>query len=470
VTRYTLTILAEQHAALRKSILRDNNEYGAFFLCGRSRHIDPWTGEVEERFLAKELVEVSPEFFLERTPTKMTWSTTPLYRLSKRAESQDLAVMIAHSHPIGPLKFSTDDDTADAESFEIVFNRLESRRPHLSAVMTNDGALIARAYESDLKPKELALIRCIGDRWEFSYPRKPFASPTELDRQIRAFGIDSTRDLSELRIGIVGCGGTGSAVALLLARIGVRRLVLFDDDDVDETNLNRLHFSTRYDANLHRRKVDTVAEAIASIGLPISIVRVPRPVDDATAREALKSCDIIFGCTDDHLGRNFLNRIAHFYYIPIVDMGLLISPRDQVVGGGYESFDGRVTVVQPGHTCQICRGLIKTDIMLAEALRRCDPEMYQQRRRAGYVVGAPDPSPVVVTFTTEVACMAVNELFQRLNSYRGSLGQCAERVRKLNEVKDTDTIPGANPQPHCKLCGRRSYDGRGDMQPFLDMT
>src|SRR3712207_6906598 len=47
-------------------------------------------------------------------------------------------------------------------------------------------------------------------------------------------------DLRKLRIGIVGCGGTGSAVAMLLARLGVGQLALFDNDIVDQTNLNRL--------------------------------------------------------------------------------------------------------------------------------------------------------------------------------------------------------------------------------------
>ncbi|WP_204513535.1 MULTISPECIES: ThiF family adenylyltransferase [unclassified Bradyrhizobium] len=52
-------------------------------------------------------------------------------------------------------------------------------------------------------------------------------------------------DLSQLRIGVVGCGGTGSAFAAHLARIGVRHLALFDADFIDETSLNRLHYSTR---------------------------------------------------------------------------------------------------------------------------------------------------------------------------------------------------------------------------------
>ncbi len=253
MTRYTLTILEELRASLQQSVLRDDREYGALLLCGRSQHADPWTGEIEERFLARELIEVEESAFIERTPYKMTWSTAPFYHSLKRAEPKGFAVAAIHSHPRGPLAFSSYDDTADRELFQIAFDRLDADRPHLALVMDGNGSLIARAYESDLKPQTIDLIRVIGDRWRFSYPgRGTHHIDAEFDRQVRTFGAESTADLGQLRIGVVGCGGTGSAVATLLARIGVRRLALFDPDRIDETSLNRLHFSSRIDANLGR--------------------------------------------------------------------------------------------------------------------------------------------------------------------------------------------------------------------------
>ncbi|MFK4380810.1 HesA/MoeB/ThiF family protein [Bradyrhizobium sp. USDA 223] len=466
--RVTFTILEEQRALLQRSIFRDESEYAALLLCGRSRSHDPWTGGEEERIVAREIIEVPESAFIERSPVGFTWLTAPFYQALKRAEPQNFAVAVIHSHPAGYLRFSSADDLAEKETFEIAFNRLESDRPHLSLIMTADGRLAGRAYGPNLKPRPLDMIRVLGSRWRFTYPEvnTETARPA-FDRQVRAFGQQSTLDLSRLRIGVVGCGGTGSAVAALLARIGVRHLALFDTDFIDETNLNRLHYSTRTDANLRRLKVDVLGEAIAGIGLPISVARIPHHVEDIEARDALKSCDVVFGCTDDHLGRNVLNRLAHFYFIPIIDLGLLIDPRSD---GGYDAFDGRVTVVQPGSPCQVCRGLIKSDIMLHEGLRRKDPAVYEQRRRAGYVADAADPSPVVVTFTTEVATMAVNELFQRLNVFRGDNGAASERVRRFDEVKEPDLLPSGKSRPGCKLCNRRRYDGRGDMDPFLDTT
>ena len=108
--------------------------------------------------------------------------------------------------------------------------------------------------------------------------------------------------------------------------------------------------------------------------------------------------------------------------------------------------------------------------MREEGLRRHDTALLEQQRRAGYISGGAEPNPVVVTFTTETATMAVNELLHRLTGFRGSMGSCSERVRRFDEVKDADTVPGGKPLPHCKLCARHVYDARGDMEPFLDQT
>jgi molybdopterin/thiamine biosynthesis adenylyltransferase len=468
MTRYTFTMIEEHYGQLRRSLLRDDKEYGALLLCGRSRQIDPWTGVVEERALVREVIAVPEAAFLERTPTSMTWSTTPLFHTAKRAMGRDYAICIAHSHPGGGLYFSRFDDAADKESFEIVFGRMETDRPHFAMVMDGDGEILVRAYGPDLAPHPVEITRIVGDGLTIRYPdRGKGVTLAEFDRQTRVFGSRSTEDLRQLRVGIVGCGGTGSAVASLLARIGVSRFGLIDIDRVDTTNLNRLLFSTRADAISGKYKVDVVADAIAEIGLAQRVVRLKHYVDEPACRDLLRSCDLIFGCTDDHLGRNFLNRLAHFYLIPVIDLGVLIDPNED---GGYDTFDGRVTVIQPGYPCQLCRQLISPQIMLEEDMRRHDPQRFEQYRQAGYVVGQDNPSPVVATFTTEVASMAVNELLHRLTGFRGKDGHCAERVRRFDWIKDSDIVPGGKRNPDCPLCGLRKYDGRGDMTPFMDQA
>lgn len=459
-------MLKDQHQQLCDLLFQDGSESAALALCGRSRVKDPWSGEIDERFIVREIIPVPAEAYDERTPTGFTWSTTPFYKALKRAESKNFAVAMFHSHPNGSLAFSERDDESDEALFTLAFNRLESRKPHISVIMDRDGGLLARAFGPELRPTLFRRHVVIGERWVLQIEGSTQSDLPELDRQRRAFGVASSRQLINLKVGIVGLGGTGSAIAMLVSRIGVRQLLVLDADCVEDTNLGRLHFSTRYDANLKRKKVDVVAEGIARIGLSTSIIRVSHLNTHRDGLAALRACDIIFGCTDDHLGREVLNRLAHFYYIPVIDLGLLIEPNEN---GGYDTFDGRVTVIQPGYPCQTCRGLIDDNEMYLDSLR-LDDELFEAHRRAGYVPNNPEPNPVVVTFTTEVATMAVNELFHRLNGFRGEQQRASERVRSFQYLKNSDTLPQGKSQPECKLCGQRRYDGRGDMQPLLDLV
>ena len=249
---------------------------------------------------------------------------------------------------------------------------------------------------------------------------------------------------------------------MLLARLGVGHLVLFDDDVVERTNLNRLHGAKRSDADAMAPKVDVVARSITELGLGCRVSKVKAWVGDPAGRDALKSCDVIFGCTDDHDGRALLNRFAYFYLTPIIDMGLWIEvsketpPRLLVC-------DGRVTVLAPDHTCLLCRGTITSVAARDEALRRSNPAEYDRRKRSAYVADEGEPAPAVVTFTTEVAAMAVEELVGRLQGFRRPV---ANRVRKFQAMQDKR--PGAAPQPHCKVCNDEAVWGRGDIEPFLD--
>lgn len=462
---FSLRMLTSQHDHLRSLLLRDENESAALAICGRSRVANPWDGGADERFIIREIIPVPDDAYTERTPTGFTWSTTPFFRALKVAEAKGFAVAVFHSHPAGYLEFSKRDDTSDDALFSLAFNRLESRRPHISVIMDGNGEYVGRVYGPDLKPEPIDRVAIIGERWDVC-TKSTIVDAPELDRQRRAFGAATSRQLADLRVGIVGLGGTGSAVAMLLARIGVRHLALVDRDRVEETNLGRLHFSTRPDAGLGLRKVDVVSRGIAAVGLPVRIIGVPQDNTHQDALSLLRACDVVFGCTDDHLGREVLNRLAHFYYIPVIDLGVLIEPDGQ---GGYTTFDGRVTVVQPGYVCQTCRGLIDEKTMFAESMRR-DPELYEERRRAGYVANSGEPNPVVITFTTEIASMAVNELFHRLNGFRGPEQRASERVRKFTYLKESDTLPKGTSRPTCKICGTRHYDGRGDMQPLLDLV
>ena len=139
-------------------------------------------------------------------------------------------------------------------------------------------------------------------------------------RQALAFGSALNDDLSRLRVGVVGCGGTGSAVAMLLARLGVGQVALFDNDVVDRTNLNRLHGARQQDADLMRPKVHVVAEAIAAMGLGVRVVPTEAWIGDPNAGTRCGPAISSSAAPTTMMGGCSWNRLA-YYLIPVIDMG-----------------------------------------------------------------------------------------------------------------------------------------------------
>jgi ThiF family len=101
-----------------------------------------------------------------------------------------------------------------------------------------------------------------------------------------------------------------------------------------------------------------------------------------SARDVLKTCDIIFGCTDDHDGRMLLNRLAYFYGIPLIDVGLRMRPAEPPLP---YNLVARVSTILPGHACLLCRGLVDPQRASAEDLARSNPAEFARRKAEAYV-------------------------------------------------------------------------------------
>ena len=470
MTIYSLTLCAEDYEALTTHLVREDGfERAAYLLCRKARAgIDPWERQVHEKYLVTRVIPVPDGDIEESTPVRISWRTRSFVRSLKEAASKDQVVAIVHNHPTGLLAFSTQDDTNEPDLLQGALNRNGDGTRILSVVLTPDGQMAGRIWlhPSRTGHEPLSTIRVVGPRITLHYPdRATVLDMPAFNRQALAFGQSLNRDLRKLRIGIVGCGGTGSAVAMLLARLGVGQILLFDNDIVDQTNLNRLHGARQADADGMRPKVEVAVREIAELGLGVRAVPVNAWVGDAVCRDALKSCDVLFGCTDDHDGRMFLNRFAYYYLTPVIDIGLAIDVDNEDVPN-IKALDGRVTVIGPGHTCLLCREIIDTAIAADQALKRKNPMEYDKRKAEAYVFGEGNPSPAVVTFTTELACMGVNELLHRLQGFRGPDGHAANRVRRFHH--NEDRRPGRHPRPDCPLCASKDTWGVGDVDPFMD--
>lgn len=131
--------------------------------------------------------------------------------------------------------------------FQLAVNRNGSKRPQLSIIIELNENIIARVWCVN-QHRPISLIRVIGKRITLHYEGKGSTlSKEEYAPQTLAFEPALNNDLQILKVAVIGCGGTGSPTAMLLARLGIGHILLIDDDDVEKTNLNRLHGSSASD-------------------------------------------------------------------------------------------------------------------------------------------------------------------------------------------------------------------------------
>lgn len=468
MTRHTLTVQQKHLDQLAAQLMpEDGHESVAYLLLGTAEiPADPWTQAPTRRLLSHEVITIDPDDVVSSSGTHIRSRTQTLVRVLARAQAEGLMVGVVHSHPSGVERFSVQDDTDEPCLIELAQNRNGHETELLSLVMTRDGVLFGRVWHGRDTCTSLELIGVYGDRFALHFPESELGNiDPSLHRQGLAFGSVLNMELAGLRIGIVGCGATGSATAMLLARMGVKRFFAIDRDHVEVTNLNRLHGASMCDVEASTLKTDILKRHIEGMGLGAHVEVHRGWAGDAACRDGLRACDIVFGCTDDHDGRLLLNRLAYFYLIPILDMGIKIdlAPEDSL---RILDAAGRVTVLMPGTRCLLCRNVVNPRVAVEEAIQRNDPAEYAWRREQQYVEGGGGggPAPAVVTFTTDVACRAVDELTHRLTGYRRS-GSVANWVRKYH--LGADKRPGAAEAPRCPICGDPQDWGRGDVEPFL---
>lgn len=162
------------------------------------------------------------------------------------------------------------------------------------------------------------------------------------DRQLKVFGEDGQRRISEAKVGIVGCGGLGTNVATALSVAGVRSFVISDPDFPEESNLNRQYVYCQYvgPGIVPRPKAAILAEWMRSLNPEIVVdVHVRRFTEDTSMYD---DCDVLVDCLDSIGGRMELNRYAMSKGMPLVH-------------GAIDGFTGEVATCIPGRTpCLRC--------------------------------------------------------------------------------------------------------------------
>lgn len=416
------------------------------------------------RLLARDLQWVAEDAYLLREAEALTIASHGYVPALAAAEADGCVPIWLHTHPGdgSSPKPSHDDETVDEHLSDLF--RLRSGSSYYAAVVVahSHGRLRFTGHvESDDGREDIDRLWITGRRFGLvpNALHEARALPTQFDRNIRAFGGDIQQVLGDLRVAVVGTGGTGSSVVEQLVRLGVRHFQLFDPDQLTASNVTRVYGS--FPDNIGRPKVHVVAEHLQRIAPDAEVSTHAAMITVEKTATGLLDADIIFGCTDDNAGRLVLSRVASYLLTPVIDCGVRLSSG---CGGQLKGIDGRVTVLAPGAACLVCRGRIDLQRAATEMLT---PDEHRRLADEGYAPALPGVEPAVVAYTTQVAAAAVSELLERLIHY-GPEPAPSEVLLRLHERELSTNDQQPRDRHYCHPAAGKL--GLGVTEPFLEQT
>lgn len=398
---HTLRITRETYDALRQVLLGEGlTEVAAFLIAGYYRDARGYHFTVREIMIPKGAdFDVKEDLRLQVSPIFFN-------RVISRAEALGLTVVMAHSHPFseGEVQYSCADDYGEGISSKTLHDCL-GEKPSASLLFGQNSVAGRVWMKPGTDPQDIGEIRilgegarsiCLASKSEGADPDGVFA------RQIAIYGKAGQEKLSQLRAGIVGLGGTGSAVAEQLVRLGVRHFILVDRDVFEDTNVTRLYGSNwgHVRSKKKPKKVQILEMHLKGLGAGVDVDSFAADVIKQSILEKLSQCDLVFSCTDRHAPRSVLNELAYQYFIPVVDVGVGVDAENGILRGG----SIRATLVGPGFPCMYCYGIVRPEVIAAELLPM---EERRARQAEGYVPGLVDEAPAVVHLTTLAASLGV---------------------------------------------------------------
>ena len=382
-------------------------------------------------------------------PGSLEPTTSFINKAAVEADFLGSGIFFVHTHPaeLHPATQSPVDAHTDNLLFANLGEILPSR-PLGSLILSRKG-LTGVIFSKEWRAR-INEFRVVGTTISAPAPKTDTAGEAEFDRQVRAVGVAKHAMLRKTRACVVGAGGTGSAVAVQLARMGVKNLVLIDPDRLDRTNLSRVYGATPRDVG--RPKVAVLKRHIESFS-KTTVEAIDSTVLAKELLPVLADCDFVFGCTDDLTSRAVLNDVSIQYYIPLIDIGCRISLGKD---GDAEQVIAKVQAVTPDSACLWCTGTLDANAILQESF-----SANEKRKLAAEGYYQPvDRQPSVVSLTTLGASIGVTKVLDLLGVFGEKYDTRTQiELKDWFMVSDSPEIKG-----NCVCLERR---GMGDNRKIL---
>ena len=101
------------------------------------------------------------------------------------------------------------------------------------------------------------------------------------------FNLQDQKILNNQIVTVIGCGGNGGYIIEFLARLGVKKLILFDGDNFELSNINRQIGATQF--TLGQNKAKIMADLVKKINPHIEVIYYEKYFNKQDVKKVIKS-------------------------------------------------------------------------------------------------------------------------------------------------------------------------------------
>jgi molybdopterin-synthase adenylyltransferase len=140
--------------------------------------------------------------------------------------------------------------------------------------------------------------------------------PLRYVKNLSAIGLSEQLRICRSSVLICGCGGLGGVLINLLARLGVGRLRVVDEDTFAPSNLNRQWLCDT--AHLGQPKALVAQQEVQAINPLAEVEAFPEILDETNAHSLLEGMDAVLDALDNLPARFLLAEVARRLGIPFI--------------------------------------------------------------------------------------------------------------------------------------------------------
>ncbi|MDP1657851.1 MAG: molybdopterin-synthase adenylyltransferase MoeB [Methylotenera sp.] len=158
--------------------------------------------------------------------------------------------------------------------------------------------------------------------------------------------IEGQQKLLAAKVLIVGAGGLGSPASIYLAAAGVGNITIYDDDEVDLSNLQRQ--IAHHTADIGMDKVISTQKTLNKLNPDVEVRAVKQRLSGIQLENEVIQADVVLDCSDNFSTRFAINNAC-------------VKHRTPLVSGAAIRFEGQVSVFTPGKNNSPCYNCLYSD-------------------------------------------------------------------------------------------------------------